>query len=68
MTPSRVPATRFRMVPTFGKDTIRKFSNNVSEMKKLAAWDFEDILQVGTSSQIFIAGHPNKFPVFYTCL
>jgi len=38
------------MVPTFGKGTIRKFSNNVSEMKKLAARDFEDILQVGVSS------------------
>jgi hypothetical protein len=39
-------ASRFRMVPTFGHGTIRKFSNNVSEMKKLAARDFEDILQV----------------------
>ena len=37
---------RFRQVPTYGLDTIRKFSNNVSEMKKLAARDFEDILQV----------------------
>jgi len=37
---------RFRQVPTFGLDTIRKFSNNVSAMKKLAARDFEDILQV----------------------
>lgn len=36
------------MVPTFGKGTIRKFSNNVSEMKRLAARDFEDILQVST--------------------
>ncbi|KAF9783930.1 hypothetical protein BJ322DRAFT_1109780 [Thelephora terrestris] len=36
---------RFRQVPTFGLDTIRKFSNNVSAMKKLAARDFEDILQ-----------------------
>ena len=30
----------------FGNDTIRKFSTNVSEMKRLAARDFEDILQV----------------------
>ena len=37
---------RFRQVPTYGLDTIRKFSNNVSAMKKLAARDFEDILQV----------------------
>ncbi|GBE77722.1 hypothetical protein SCP_0106040 [Sparassis crispa] len=36
---------RFRKVPTFGRDTIRHFSANVSAMKKLAARDFEDILQ-----------------------
>lgn len=36
---------RFRQVPTFGRFTIRRFHNNVSEMKKLAARDFEDILQ-----------------------
>ncbi|GLB33254.1 hypothetical protein LshimejAT787_0101380 [Lyophyllum shimeji] len=36
---------RFRQVPTFGRDTIRKFSNNASGMKKLAARDFEDLLQ-----------------------
>ncbi|KAL0568578.1 hypothetical protein V5O48_013407 [Marasmius crinis-equi] len=34
-----------RMVPTFGRDTIRKFSVNVSAMKQLAARDFEDLLQ-----------------------
>ena len=33
-------------MPTFGKDTIRRFINNVSEMKQLAARDFEDLLQV----------------------
>ncbi|KAJ3556338.1 hypothetical protein NM688_g2089 [Phlebia brevispora] len=37
---------RFRRVPTFGSDTIRRFTNNVSELKKLAARDYEDILQV----------------------
>ena len=37
---------RFRQIPTFGRFTIRRFHNNVSEMKKLAARDFEDILQV----------------------
>ncbi|KAJ8592982.1 hypothetical protein M405DRAFT_685055, partial [Rhizopogon salebrosus TDB-379] len=36
---------RFRNVPTFGRDTIRKFSRNVSNLTKLAARDFEDILQ-----------------------
>lgn len=37
----------YRSVPTFGKATIRKFSSNASSMKKLAARDFEDLLQVG---------------------
>ncbi|KAF9464233.1 hypothetical protein BDZ94DRAFT_1216685 [Collybia nuda] len=36
---------RFRQVPTFGISTIRRFANNASEMKKLAARDFEDLLQ-----------------------
>ena len=40
----------YRDIPTFGRDTIRRFANNVSEMKKLAARDFEDILQVCTLS------------------
>lgn len=35
----------FRKVSCFGRTTIRKFSNSVSEMKKLAGRDFEDILQ-----------------------
>ncbi|KAF5374151.1 hypothetical protein D9615_008829 [Tricholomella constricta] len=36
---------RYRRTPTFGHDTIRKFATNASEMKKLAARDFEDLLQ-----------------------
>ncbi|KAF9455659.1 hypothetical protein BDZ94DRAFT_1139764, partial [Collybia nuda] len=36
---------RFRQIPTFGIDTNRRFSNNVSQLKKLAARDYEDILQ-----------------------
>ncbi|KAG2049932.1 hypothetical protein BDR06DRAFT_984188 [Suillus hirtellus] len=35
----------FHQVPTFGNGVIRKFANNTSEMKRLAAHDFEDILQ-----------------------
>jgi hypothetical protein len=38
---------RFRQTPSFGRDTIRRFSSNTSELKKLGARDFEDILQVG---------------------
>ncbi|KAK6966961.1 hypothetical protein R3P38DRAFT_3438665 [Favolaschia claudopus] len=35
---------RFRMVPTFGRSTIRRFTQNTSALKKLAAWNYEDIL------------------------
>ena len=40
---------RFRLVPMFGRDTIHKFSSNISGLTKLAARDFKDILQVGDS-------------------
>lgn len=33
------------MVPTFG-DEIRRFEGNVSDMKRLAGHDLEDVLQV----------------------
>jgi hypothetical protein len=36
---------RYRKTPQFSH-AIRRFTNNVSEMKKLAARDFEDLLQV----------------------
>ncbi|RXW14734.1 hypothetical protein EST38_g11122 [Candolleomyces aberdarensis] len=39
---------RYRAVPTFGRDTIRKFPKSVSAMSKLAARDFEDLLQCST--------------------
>ena len=37
--------TSFRMVAAFG-DKVRRFEGNVSDMKRLAGHDFEDILQV----------------------
>jgi len=36
----------YRQVPSFGRDTIRHFRSNSSEMKKMAARDFEDLLLV----------------------
>ncbi|KAF9565461.1 hypothetical protein CPC08DRAFT_629877, partial [Agrocybe pediades] len=36
---------RYRRVSMFGRNTIRRFSNNALVMKKLAARDFEDLLQ-----------------------
>lgn len=47
---------RFRQVPTFGRDTIRRFSRNVSELKKMAARDFEDLLQVCIVICFYIPG------------
>ena len=41
---------RFDSVPTFGRDTIRKLPGKVSELNKLAARDYEDLLQVCTLS------------------
>jgi hypothetical protein len=37
---------RYRQTPTFGPAIIRKFSANSSEMKRMAARNFEDLLQV----------------------
>jgi len=37
---------RYRQIPTFGRGTIRRFHKNASAMKRLAARDFEDLLQV----------------------
>jgi hypothetical protein len=45
---------RFRQIPTFGLDTIRRFSNDVSAMKKFAARDFEDLLQVAPYLELSI--------------
>ncbi|RXW13768.1 hypothetical protein EST38_g12086 [Candolleomyces aberdarensis] len=36
---------RYRSTPTFGRDSIRKFSTNASEMKRRAARDYENLLQ-----------------------
>lgn len=46
MSASGVLPASYRQLPTFGSDTIRKFSTNISELKKLAARDYEDLLQV----------------------
>jgi hypothetical protein len=48
---------RYRQVSRFGSDVIRKFSSNSSEQKKMAARDFEDLLQVSTIVYIH-----NKLP------
>ncbi|KAJ3512823.1 hypothetical protein NMY22_g15219 [Coprinellus aureogranulatus] len=37
--------SRFRQMPTFGRDTIRRFSKNVSDRKQFGAREYEDTLQ-----------------------
>jgi hypothetical protein len=46
ITPFAPFGLRFRQVPIFGRDTIRRFSANTLELKRMAAWNFEDFLQV----------------------
>jgi hypothetical protein len=41
-------------MPTFGRDTIRYFKNDVSDMKSFAARNFEDLLQVSITAIIWI--------------
>lgn len=48
---------RFRNIPSYGNGVIRKFANNTSEMKKLAARDFEDILQVRLVASHVVVRH-----------
>ena len=56
--------TSYRQVPTFGSDTIQKFSINASELKKLAACDYKDLLQVSLDS-IFISTTNKQY--FHQC-
>ncbi|TFK61080.1 hypothetical protein BDN72DRAFT_805276 [Pluteus cervinus] len=42
---SRLNERRYRQISTFGRGTIRRFTTNSAEMKKMAARDFEDLLQ-----------------------
>jgi hypothetical protein len=52
--------SRYRQIPTFGRSTIRRFSTNASEMKKLAARNFEDLLQVSTSTLFSFLAHVSQ--------
>ena len=37
---------RYREIPSFGRDGIRKITTNRSELKKMTAHDYEDLLLV----------------------
>ena len=47
----------FRQIPAFGETTIRRFEGDVSEMKKLAGHDFEDLLQVSVLPEPSLHNH-----------
>ncbi|EIW80601.1 hypothetical protein CONPUDRAFT_57638, partial [Coniophora puteana RWD-64-598 SS2] len=49
---------RYRNTPPFGRATIRRFRKNTSDMKRIAARDFEDILQC--SMPVFEGILPNE--------
>jgi hypothetical protein len=58
----------FRELPNFG-DSIRKFTSNASEMKKLAARDLENLLQVCLKHFcLFIDTFIMIFSALYPCL
>ena len=46
--------TRYRLVPPFGHSTIRRFCSNASQMKRFAARNFEDFLQVFPFLSVFM--------------
>ncbi|EJF55943.1 hypothetical protein DICSQDRAFT_72416 [Dichomitus squalens LYAD-421 SS1] len=48
---------RYRHIPTFGHDTIRRFVNNMAGLKKMAARNYEDSLQC--ASPVFDGLPPN---------
>ncbi|KIM53598.1 hypothetical protein SCLCIDRAFT_77273, partial [Scleroderma citrinum Foug A] len=61
---------RYRMVPTFGGDTIHKFTSNTLEMKRMAACDFEDVLQCAIPVFDALLPEPhnkNVMALLFTC-
>ena len=60
-------ASSFRQVPTFGRDTIRKFGGSVSSLKKKTARGFEDIMQVSLCHPFPEERGSNTLTVLDTC-
>ena len=48
----------YRMVPTFGSDTIRKFASNTSEMKRMAAVELVGSLHAQLRSVCNLTAQP----------
>ncbi|KAH7909388.1 hypothetical protein BJ138DRAFT_1102735 [Hygrophoropsis aurantiaca] len=51
---------RYRNVPTYGRGTIRRFHKNAAAMNKLAARDFEDLLQCAIPVFEGLLPHPHN--------
>ena len=63
------PTCRYRDIPSFGRDTIRKFSTNASEAKRKAGRDYEDLLLVGLISLLYSGALTyNTLSVLNPCL
>ncbi|KAF7344219.1 hypothetical protein MVEN_01712600 [Mycena venus] len=61
---------RYRLVPTFGQAVIRRFDTNASAMKKMAARNFEDLLQCAIPViESLLPDGPNRtvLDLLFTC-
>jgi hypothetical protein len=45
----------YRQINTFGRGTIRRFGDSVSDMKKMAGFHFENLLLVRTPAPLPVA-------------
>ena len=61
------PLLRYRQILMFRRDTIRRFSRNALEMRRIAPHDFEDLLQVSDNSICSFSSLP-AIPVCHACL
>ncbi|KAJ3535560.1 hypothetical protein NMY22_g6430 [Coprinellus aureogranulatus] len=60
---------RYRATPIFGRDTIRRFGVNASEMKRKAARDYEDLLQCSIPAfESLFPGDDNSILMTLLCI
>ncbi|KAJ3543473.1 hypothetical protein NMY22_g3125 [Coprinellus aureogranulatus] len=62
--------SRYRAMPAFGRDKIRKFPLNASQMKRKAARDFENLLQCAIPAFDSLIPEPHNsilMPLLYLC-
>lgn len=51
---------RYRHMPGFGIDVVRKFTSSASEQKRLGARDYENLLQVSDMTHQNLAAAPHN--------